>query len=206
MNLWKRFQNRYPNADMSKLKKRSFFGEETIMFEGENDIISVFDRDKFRSSTYFSDEMRSALRIPTGFPLELTLNPKPKFSIPAIPFSAETKPLSDVSNALVNQKIYVTPTDNFTCKCRDMFSHTQITQYSEKESVMALWTDMSCWGQQLNFAIFCSTTACGISNRLLFEEKMRDGVHDLTDDKLRLPNHIRSYFVVTSIMCRVPSV
>ena len=74
MNLWKRFQNRYPNLDLSKFKKQTFFGEETIMFVGKNEDISVFDGDNFRSSIYFSDEMKTALVMSQGFPLELTLN------------------------------------------------------------------------------------------------------------------------------------
>ena len=35
--------------------------------------------------------------------------------------------------------------------------------------------------------------ACGVSHRLFFEDKMSDGVHDLTDNKLHLPNYNRSF-------------
>ena len=51
--------------------------------------------------------------------------------------------------------------------------------------------EISYWNQQLNFAIFCSTTASGLSNRLLFEDKMSDG-NDLTNSELHLPIQVRS--------------
>ena len=50
---------------------------------------------------------------------------------------------------------------------------------------------MKYFPQQLSFAIFCASTTCGISNRLLFEDKMKDG-NDLTDDELHLPDQIRN--------------
>ena len=48
--------------------------------------------------------------------------------------------------------------------------------------------------QQLNFAFFCATTGCGVSRRILFEDKMRDGKNDLTDSELILPPQVRSFF------------
>ena len=65
--------------------------------------------------------MKIALGLAHGFPLELTLNPKAKFSIPAIQFSdkSKTRPLAE---ALINQKIYITPEEYFNCKFRDIFT------------------------------------------------------------------------------------
>ena len=166
------------------------------MFIGKDENIDVFDGINFRSSIYFSDEMKIALGLASGFPLELTLNPKSKLSIPAIQFSdkSKTRPLAE---ALINQKIYVTPEEYFNYKFRDIFTHTQITHKSGKESHKWISRPEIYWNQQLNFAIFCSTTASGVSNRLLFEEKMsdgvHDGVHDLTDSELHLPNQVRSF-------------
>ena len=89
-------------------------------------------------------------------------------------------------------KKYVTPDKFFNCDFRDIFNNTQITHYSGKESHSWLsGPNMKYFPQQLLFAIFCASTACGISNRLLFEEKMKDG-NDLTDDELHLPDQIRS--------------
>ena len=58
MSLWKRFRDRYPNADESKFKTMDFFGAKTIMFVGKDETIDVFDGSNFRSSMYFSDEMK----------------------------------------------------------------------------------------------------------------------------------------------------
>ena len=193
MSLWKRFQDRYPNADESKFKTMDFFGKKTIMFVGKDETIDVFDGNNFRSSIYVSEEMKRALGLAPGFPLERTLNPKTKFSIPAIQFldKSKTRPLAE---ALINQKIYVTPEKYLNCKFRDIFTHTQITHNNGKESHKWISRpEISFWNQQLNFAIFCSTTASGVSNHLLFEDKMSDGVHDLTDSELHLPNQVKSF-------------
>ena len=53
---------------------------------------------------------------------------------------------------------------------------------------------MNLWNEQLNWAVWCSTAGCGISSRILFQDKMADGVHDLTDSELHLPPQIRSFF------------
>ena len=50
------------------------------------------------------------------------------------------------------------------------------------------------WPQTLNFAFFIATTGCGVSRRILFEDKMRDGKNDLTDSELKIPPQVRSFF------------
>ena len=50
------------------------------------------------------------------------------------------------------------------------------------------------WPQTLNFAFFAATTGCGVSRRILFEDKMRDRKNDLTDSELKLPPQVRSFF------------
>ena len=75
--------------------------------------------------------MKRALGLVSGFPLELNLNPKPDLSVPAIQFYTKMHPLSD---AFVKQKIFVTPDKLFNCNFRDIFTNTQITHYSRKES------------------------------------------------------------------------
>ena len=73
--------------------------------------------------------------MPTGFLLERTRNTKPNSAAPAVALSAKTKPLSD---ALINQQIYVTVDDHFPCSFRDIFKHTQVTHYSGKESCLVI--------------------------------------------------------------------
>jgi len=45
---------------------------------------------------------------------------------------------------------------------------------------------MSYWPQQLNFAVWCATTGCGISIRSLIDDGM-------TDSELKLPPQVRSF-------------
>ena len=65
--------------------------------------------------------------------------------------------------------IYVTPTEFFTTKFRKIFTKAKIKittgEYARK------WLkgpDMSFWQQQLNFALWCATTGCGVSREMLF--------------------------------------
>ena len=155
----------------------------------------VFDDDgkDFRSSIYFSKEMKRQLGLAPGFPLELTHNPNPKLEIPAVPFNSET--LNTIKDALVQQEIYVTPSEKFKINFRDIFSDTVITHRSSHESRRWLaGPNFEYWPQTLNFAFYCATTGCGVSRRILFEDKMRDGKNDLTDSELKLPPQVRSFF------------
>ena len=96
---------------------------------------------------------------------------------------------------LINHEIYVTPTDKFQIKFRDIFVDTMLTHYSGKEARRWLsGPNMNLWNEQLNWAVWCSTAGCGISSRILFQDKMADGAHDLTDSELHLPPQIRSFF------------
>ena len=201
MSLQKRFKTRFPKANFSDFKTKDFFGKPNIFFHSEagDEETAVFDDDgkDFRSSIYFSKEMKRQLGLAPGFPLELCHNPNPELEIPAVPFhseadNTETRALKD---ALVQQEIYVTPSDKFKIKFRDIFSDAVICHRSSAESRRWLaGPNFEYWPQQLNFAFFCSTTGCGVSQRILFEDKMRDGKNDLTDSELNLPPQVRSFF------------
>ena len=207
MSLQKRFKTRYPKANFSDFKTKDFFGKPNIFFRSEahkagdseagDEETAVFDDDgkDFRSSIYFSKEMKRQLGLAPGFPLELCHNPNPELEIPAVLFhgealhseadNTETRALKD---ALVQQEIYVTPSDKFKIKFRDIFSDTVICHRSSHESRRWLaGPNFEYWPQQLNFVFFCSTTGYGVSQRILFEDKMRDGKNDLTDSELNLP-------------------
>ena len=208
MSLQKRFKTRYPKANFSDFKTEDFFGKPNIFFHSEtreaDEETAVFDDDgkDFRSSIYFSKEMKRQLGLAPGFPLELSHNPNPKLEIPAVPFHSETREASEASealhtlkDALVQQEIYVTPRDKFKIKFRDIFTDTVISHRSSAESRRWLaGPNFEYWPQQLNFAFFCATTGCGVSQRILFENKMRDGKNDLTDSELNLPPQVRSFF------------
>ena len=200
MSLQKRFKSRYPKVNFADFKTKDFFGKPNIFFREGDEETAVFDDDgkDFRSSIYFSKEMKRQLGLAPGFPLELTHNPNPKLEIPAVPFhseASETLETGALKDALVQQEIYVTPSDKFKIKFRDIFSDTMITHRSSHESRRWLaGPNFEYWPQQLNFAFYCATTGCGVSQRILFEDKMRDGKNDLTDSELILPPQVRSFF------------
>ena len=208
MSLQKRFKARYPKANFADFKKEDFFGKPNIFFhnkagdsEAGNEETTVFDDDgkDFRSSIYFSKEMKRQLGLAPGFPLELCHNPNPKLEIPAVPFNSEageaSETLNTIKDALVQQEIYVTPSDKFKIKFRDIITGTVITHRSSHESRRWLaGPNFEYYPQQLNFAFFAATTGCGVSRRILFEDKMRDGKNDLTDSELKLPPQVRSFF------------
>ena len=202
MSLQKRFKARYPKANFSDFKTEDFFGKPNIFFHSEagDEETAVFDDDgkDFRSSIYFSKEMKRQLGLAPGFPLELCHNPNPKLEIPAVPFhgeAGETREAHALKDALVQQEIYVTPRDKFKIKFRDIFTDTVICHRSSAESRRWLaGPNFEYYPQQLNFAFFCATTGCGVSRRILIEDKMRDGKNDLTDSELNLRPQVRSFF------------
>ena len=198
MSLQKRFKTRYPKANFSDFKTEDFFGKPNIFFHESDEETAVFDDDgkDFRSSIYFSKEMKRQLGLAPGFPLELCHNPNPELEIPAVPFHSKAgEALHALKDALVQQEIYVTPSDKFKIKFRDIFTDTVITHRNSHESKRWLGgPNFEYWPQQLNFAFFCATTGCGVSQRILFEDKMRDGKNDLTDSELNLPPQVRSFF------------
>ena len=197
MSLQKRFKARYPKANFADFKTGDFFGKPNIFFQEGDEGTTVFDDDgkDFRSSIYFSKEMKRQLGLAPGFPLELTHNPNPKLEIPAVPFNSETRESGALKDNLVQQEIYVTPSEKFKIKFRDIFTDTVITHRSSHESRRWLaGPNFEYWPQTLNFAFFIATTGCGVSRRILFEDKMRDGKNDLTDSELKIPPQVRSFF------------
>ena len=127
MSLQKRFKARYPKANFADFKTGDFFGKPNIFFHNKaGEGTTVFDDDgkDFRSSIYFSKEMKRQLGLAPGFPLELTHNPHPKLEIPAVPFNSEadnTETLNTIKDALVQQEIYVTPSEKFKIKVSRYF-------------------------------------------------------------------------------------
>ena len=99
-----------------------------------------------------------------GFPAQLSpisyenKGPQP---VPAVGFYDNiTHSIADVLNKEL--KIYVTPTDYFTTKFRQIFTNTKNAKK---------WLGgphMSFWPQQLSFALWCATTGCGVSREILF--------------------------------------
>jgi len=100
------------------------------MDNGES--IDVFDRNgNFHPSLYFTEEMKRNLGI-SSFPLEVAFNPKrPKPKILAVSFSSSPHTLGD---RLISHGIYVTPSDKFSIKFRDIFYNNLIRHESGSEA------------------------------------------------------------------------
>ena len=206
--LWNRFLDRYPHADLSKFRHGvdDYDKEPYVRFVGrDGSEYEVFDKSKFMYSLYFPDDMKKALGLPVDFPLELTLNPKPSLPIPAIDFGENLTRYRSQSGEpnlwekLKRLDIYATPTDYFSIPVRDIFANTTVKHTSGKESHEWLaGPNMRYWPQQLNFAVWCATTGCGVSQRLLFD--------DDSDSELKLPPQIRAilrfhvYFTIRRIL------
>ena len=103
--------------------------------------------------------------------------------VPAIAFSDNTgQSIADLFNKQL--KIYVTPTDYFTTKFRQIFTKTQIKFTQAKYARKWLGKpDMSFWPQQLNFALWCATTGCGVSREMLF-----------SNSSLQLSDQVRTFY------------
>ena len=109
MSLQKRFKARYPKANFADFKTEDFFGKPNIFFHSE-----AGDE----GTTVFDDDGKDFSFAP-GFPLELTHNPNPKLEIPAVPFNSET--LNTIKDNLVQQEIYVTPSEKLKNKVSRYF-------------------------------------------------------------------------------------
>ena len=125
-----------------------------------------------KQPTSSSEVVKPKTKVPHqdgGFPDQLSLlTEKMPQPVPAVDFSDNiTQSVADIFNK--EMKIYVTPADYFTTKFRQIFTKTQIKFTTSKYSRKWLAKpDMSFWPQQLNFALWCATTGCGISRELLF--------------------------------------
>ena len=162
------FKKRFPRADMSKFNDANRKATARVLFpvgDGSWENALIEDR------KYWSQPLKDALGVPPdgGFPYQLSLlvqnKPQP---VPAIAFSDSiTQSVVDIFNKEMN--IYVTPTDYFTTKFRKIFKPpiSKITTSKYARPWMK-GPNMGFWQQQLNFAVWCATTGCGVSREMLF--------------------------------------
>ena len=188
---WKTFLAKYPKADKSKFEPQTDFAKDhtatsEIYFKaGPGHLINVLGSD----SKYWSPEMKSALGVgqsSEGFPQQLTPSglKGDSLPIPAVGFHGNYAgpSLKKIFNDQLN--IYVTPDQYFTTKFREIFQKTKLTHRSGKESKTWLaGPNMKYWPQQLNFAVWCATTGCGVS-RKLFED----------NSAIPLPPNVRAFY------------
>ena len=185
------FKNRFPRADMSKFTVQAEFDANrkatAIVLFPVGD--GSWEDPLLEDSKYWSQPLKDALGMQQdgGFPYQLSLlttqskrAPQP---VPAIAFSDSiTQSIADLFGKQV--KIHVTPTDYFTTKFRQIFAKTQIKFTTAKYARKWLAKpDMSFWSQQLNFALWCATTGCGVSREMLF-----------SNSTLQLSEQIRAFY------------
>ena len=184
---WKTFNAKYPKADKSKFVPQTDFAKDhtatsEIYFKaGPGHLIDVLGSD----SKYWSPEMKSALGVSQsseGFPQQLTPSglKGDSLPIPAVGFHDAAPSLKKIFNDQLN--IYVTPDQYFTTKFREVFQKTKLTHHSGKESKTWLaGPNMRYWPQQLNFAVWCATTGCGISREIF-------------DNNYAMPENVRAFY------------
>lgn len=98
------------------------------------------------------------------FPKAFQYNKNIKYNIPAIDFNKNITYRNEIVNALTNLNIYVTETESFNIELENIFEIYSINFIDLKEAKLWLQkSNMKYWQNQLNFAIYCATTGCGIS-------------------------------------------
>ena len=167
------FKKRFPQANTAKFQVQVDFDTNRkalgrVLFPDGG---GSWEDPLIEDQKYWSPALKAALGMQQdgGFPAQLSLLQSNKpLPVPAIDFSSATGP--SVADLFNNElKIYVTPTDYFTTKFRQIFTKTQIKFTTAKYARKWLAKpDMSFWAQQLNFALWCATTGCGVSRELLF--------------------------------------
>ena len=169
------FQKRFPHAQMSRFQVQVEFDASRkalgrVLFpDGDGS----WENPLIEDQKYWSPALKAALEAQQdgGFPAQLSLLPTQSRApqpVPAIAFSDSiTQSVADIFNKEMN--IYVTPTDYFTTKFRKIFKPPKTTITTSKYA--RPWMkgpNMGFWQQQLNFAVWCATTGCGVSREMLF--------------------------------------
>ena len=152
---WAKFQARYPHADRAKFHLDDTDGVRNIYFEDH----WAWGETKHNKDA-FSSEEASALGRMSSFPMELTLSNK-RYPIPGISFDEN---VNDIAGLLTNLNIYVTPTNSFVAKMRNIFGASMVRFVSGAQGNAWLnGPNYKYWPQQLNFAVWCATCGCGVS-------------------------------------------
>ena len=168
------FKKRFPRADVTKFIAQVDFDANRkatgrVLFPNGD---GSWENPLIEDQKYWSQPLKDALGVTQdgGFPYQLSLFVQNKpLPVPAIDFS-ESKTGQRVADLFNKEmKIYVTPTDYFTTKFRKIFTKPKSKVTTAKYA--RPWIkgpNMGFWQQQLNFAVWCATTGCGVSREMLF--------------------------------------
>ena len=107
--------------------------------------------------------MKKTLRVALGFgnSYQPMLKKNVKQPVPVVYIANSIASVDGLFNQ--EEKIYGTPKEYFTLKYREIFTNTKQKGHDkERGKGMAGWTKHEYWPQQLNFALWCATTSCGV--------------------------------------------
>jgi hypothetical protein len=159
--IWNEFKKLYPHANTKSFEPYSRginfnydgLGYDVFMGEASGPI-----------HHYLQTDLQSALTKalgtktvePSGFPSELSLT-KVAYPIPSLPWNEKPAKLDS------HLTISVTPELKFVAKVRRIFddSNTEFTTAVSAREWLG-GQSMKYWAQQLNFAIWCATSGCGV--------------------------------------------
>ena len=200
------FQKRFPRANMSKFQVQVDFDASRkavgrVLFPSGD---GSWENPLIEDRKYWSPALKAALGVHQdgGFPAQLSPIQQYKnqpLPVPAIDFSSTTgRSVADLFNK--EMKIYVSPTDYFTTKFRKIFKAPKIKVTSSKYA--RPWIkgpNMGFWQQQLNFAVWCATTGCGVSRELLFDTQANGSTLQLSE-QLRTFYQFHVYYTTRKIL------
>ena len=170
MGLLDDFRNKYPKADLDQFKFVNDQYGGYIRWKHNGMTVMSYDDPTGKTWTDgMQPSLKSRLWIDLGLADDDTLNSFPPsltmtkryYPIPAVDFDS---PTSNTTSMLTSLDIYVSNTKKFTAKMRNVFTSQVVTFKFGKQSRKWLNApDMNYWPQQLNFAVWCATSGCGIS-------------------------------------------
>ena len=152
---WRRFKAKYPYANVHDFHLDNTDGVRNIYY-GDHWAWGETTHDR----SAFSSAEKIALGRMSSFPMELVLG-SDRYPVPGVSFSEGAK---DIAGSLVTLDIFVTPTDSFRVKMRNIFGKSMVRFTSGAQGHAWLNApNYKYWPQQLNFSIWCATCGCGIS-------------------------------------------
>ena len=157
---WSNFKAKYPHADVAKFHLDNTDGVRNIYYGDHGGTSHWAWGESSHDTSVFSSSERSALGRMSSFPKELVLSNN-RYPVPGVSFNESAV---DIADELTTLDIYVTPTDSFQAKMRNIFKETIVPFTSGAQAHAWLnEPNYKYWPQQLNFAVWCATCGCGVS-------------------------------------------
>lgn len=156
------FLRRFPNADMRQFTRSRIQGRPEIAGKSRRGWWKNWDR-----------ALRVALLVGNSHQLMLTKNVKQP--VPAVDFANSIACVDGLFNQ--EQNMHVTPTEYLST---ENFLQTRSKHTTRRET--KAWPggpNMKYWPQQLNFALWCATTSCGVPRDICCRQMYHSNVDPL---------------------------